>query len=103
MHFMPSPETYIKVKSGVSLRCAGSILTGAYMRLATRCAPVKNDYTACHPGKATTYVLHVVPITTHTPVRLKSNGRKETKKEEKSKKKEEKDKTRQEEQAKGRK
>ena len=40
--------------------------TGAYVSLL---APGKTDYyTACHPGKTTTYILHVVPITTHTHV-----------------------------------
>ena len=39
-------------------------------------APEKNDFTDCHPGKTTTYMLHRVLITTHTHVRLKSNGEK---------------------------
>ena len=43
--------------------------TGAYVSLL---APGKTDYTACHPRKTTTYILHVVPITTHTHDRLKS-------------------------------
>ena len=34
-------------------------------------APEKIDYTASHPGKATTYMLHVVSVITHT---LKSIG-----------------------------
>ena len=45
----------------------------------------KTDYTACHPKKTTTYILHVVSITTHTHVRLKSMGNK--KREEKTEKK----------------
>ena len=54
--------------------------TGAYV---SSLAPGKNDYnTACHPRKTTTYVLHVVSISTHTHDRRKSIGRKknETKK-----------------------
>ena len=51
--------------------------TGAYVSLL---APGKPDYTACHPRKTTTYILHVVPITKHTHDRRKSIGRKETKK-----------------------
>ena len=40
-------------------------------------APKKTYYTACHPGEnTTTYVLHVVPITTHTHVRLQVYWRK---------------------------
>ena len=39
----------------------------------------KTDYTACHPRKTTTYILQVVPITTHTHDRRKSTGKKETK------------------------
>ena len=37
--------------------------TGAYVSLL---APGKTDYTACHPRKTTTYILHVESITTHT-------------------------------------
>ena len=36
--------------------------TGAYVSLL---APGKTDYTACHPRKTTTYILHVVYIITH--------------------------------------
>ena len=46
---------------------------GAYVSLL---APGKTDYTACHPGKTTTYILDVVPITTHTHNRRKSIGKK---------------------------
>ena len=62
--------------------------TGAYVSLL---APGKTVYTACHPRKTTTYILHVVPITTHTHDRRKSIGKKETKKikEDKGKKKQE--------------
>ena len=73
--------------------------TGAYVSLL---APGKTDYTACHPGKTTTYILHVVPITTHTHVRRKSKGNKKQRKDkgkerkEKKAKKERKERKRQE-------
>ena len=54
--------------------------TGAYVSLL---APGKTDYTACYPGKTTTYILRVVPITTHTHVRLKSVGKKKQREEKK--------------------
>ena len=47
--------------------------TGAYVSLL---APGKTVYTACHPRKTTTYILHVVCITTHTQDRRKSIGKK---------------------------
>ena len=50
---------------------------GAYVSLL---APGKTDYIACHPRKTTTYILRVAPITTHTPDRRKSIGKKETNK-----------------------
>ena len=53
------------------------IHTGAYISLL---APGKTDYTACHPRKTTTYILHVVPITTHTHDRRRSIGKKKKKK-----------------------
>ena len=43
--------------------------TGAYVSLL---APRKTDYNACHPRKTTMYILHAVPITTHTHDRRKS-------------------------------
>ena len=46
--------------------------TGAYVSLL---APGKTDYTDCHPRKTTTYILHVVSITTHTHNRRKSIGK----------------------------
>ena len=52
--------------------------TGAYVSLL---APGKTDYyTACQLGKTTTYILHVVPITTHAHVRRKSIGNKKKEK-----------------------
>ena len=60
-------------------------------------APGKTDQTACHTGKTTTYILHVVPITTHTHVRHKSIGKKNRKESEKGK--ESNEKTRKQEKA----
>ena len=78
---------------------------GAYVSLLT---PGKTNYSDCHPRKTTTYILHVVSITTHTHDRHKSFGekkqrkenkikemeakRRKTKQDEKGKKREEKDK-----------
>ena len=56
--------------------------TGAYVSLL---ASRKTDYTACHSRKTTTYILHVVPITTHTHDRRKSIGKKKQRKEKKIK------------------
>ena len=55
--------------------------TGAYVSL----APGKTDYTACRPRKTTTYILHVVPIITHTHDRRKSTGKKRNRKQKKIK------------------
>ena len=92
------------------------VYTGAYVSLL---APGKTDYTACHPRKTTTCILHAVPITTHTHDRRRSIGKKETKKrknitertdkkakkkgKEKKKRQEKREKTRQEEEARKRK
>ena len=83
--------------------------TGAYVSLL---APGKIDYTACHPRKTTTYILHVVSITTHTHDRRKSvekkikerkereeNETKRKKQEKRRKRQEKQEKTRQEEEA----
>ena len=56
--------------------------TGAYVKLIP---PRKTDYTACHPRKTTTYILHVVPIRTHTHDRRRSIGKKKQRKENKTK------------------
>ena len=40
-------------------------------------------YAACHPRKNTTYILHVVLITTHTHNRRKSSGKKKQRRERK--------------------
>ena len=61
--------------------------TGAYVSLL---APGKTNYTACHPRKTTMYILHVVPITTHTHDRRKSIGKKKQRKEKKIKQRKEK-------------
>ena len=68
---MPPPETY-KIEIG-SQPTMCQVHIGAYVLLL---APGKTDYTACHPRKTTTYMLHVVPITTHRHNRRKSIGRK---------------------------
>ena len=51
--------------------------TGAYVSLL---APGMTHYTACHPRKTTTYILHVVPITTNTHDRRKSVKKKKQRK-----------------------
>ena len=64
--------------------------TGAHVSLLT---PGKTDYTACHSRNTTTYILHVVPTTTHTHTTgTQVNWKNETKK-----RKENKGKKRQEE------
>ena len=75
--FMPPPETYKSEIGSQSTMCQvhGA---GAYVSLL---APGKTDYTACHPRKTTTHILHVVSITTHTHNRRKVNWQKETNKE----------------------
>ena len=57
--------------------------TGVYVSLL---APGKTDYTTCHPRKTTTYILHVVSITTHTHIRRKSIGKKKQTKKRKERK-----------------
>ena len=54
--------------------------TGAFVSLLT---PGETDYTACHPRKTTTYILHVASITSHTHDRRKSIGEKKQRKEKK--------------------
>ena len=53
------------------------VQAGAYVSLLT---PGETKYSGCHPRKTTTYIFHVVSITTHTHDRHKSIGGKETKK-----------------------
>ena len=70
-----------------------SVLTGTYVSLL---APENTDYIACHPEKKiTTYILHVLSITTHTHVRLSPIGKKK-RKEKKRKEKKRKEKKRKE-------
>ena len=80
-------QEHIKVKSGVSLRCARSIpvRTSHYS-----CLEKMTTYTACHSRKTTTYILHVVSITTHTHDRRKSIGKNKRRREKKIKKRKEK-------------
>ena len=73
--FMPPPETYKSEIGSQSTIC--QVQAGAYVSLLT---PGETKYSDCHPRKTTTYILHVVSITTHTHDRHKSIGEKETKK-----------------------
>ena len=73
--FMPPLETYKSEIGSQSTMC--QVHTGAYVSLLT---PGETKYSDCHPRKTTTYILHVVSITTHTHNRRTSNGEKETKK-----------------------
>ena len=84
---MPSPETFNSSETGQSAYDVPGPYWGAYVSLL---APPKTDYTACHPRKTTTYILHVVPITTYTHDRRKSIGKKETRKRAKIKERKEK-------------
>ena len=81
----PPPETYKSEIWSQSTMC--QVYTGAYLSLL---APEKADYTACHPRKITTYILHVVSITTHTHDRRKSIGKKEQRTNKKRKERKEK-------------
>ena len=85
--FMPPPETY-KSEIGSQFTIC-QVYTGAYVSLL---APGKTDYTACHPRKTTTYILHVVYITTHTHDRRKSIGKKNQRREDQRKGKKRKEK-----------
>ena len=67
---MPPPATYKSEIGSQSTMC--QVHTGSYV---SPLAPGKTDYNACHPRKTTTYILHVVPITTHTHDRRKSIGK----------------------------
>ena len=86
--FMPPPERYKSEIGSLSTMC--QIQAGAYVSLLT---PGETKYSDCHPRKTTTtYILHVVSITTHTHERHKSIGEKETKKRKEDKGKERKEK-----------
>ena len=69
--FMPLPETYKSEFRKQSTMC--QVHTSAYVSLLT---PGETDYSDCHPRMTTTYILHVVFITTHTHDRRKSIGEK---------------------------
>ena len=99
--FMPPPETYKSEIGSQSTMC--QVQAGAYVSLLT---PGETKYSDCHPSETTTYILHVVSITTHTHDRHKSIGEKETKKRKEDRGKERKEKkneTRRKRQAKRRK
>ena len=61
--FMPPPETYKSEIGSLPTMC--QVHAGAYVSLL---APGKTDYTACHPRKTTTYILHVGSI----PLRIRT-------------------------------
>ena len=85
--FMPPPETYNKNEIGRQPTMC-QVHTGAYISLL---APGQTDYSAaCHQRKTTTYVIHVLPITTHTHDRRKSIGEEKQRKEKKIKERKEK-------------
>ena len=73
--FMPPPEIYKSEIGSQSTMC--QVQAGAYVSLLT---PGETKYSDCRPSKTTTYILHVVSITSHTHDRHKSIGEKETKK-----------------------
>ena len=58
--FMPPPETYKSEIGRQSTMC--QVHAGAYVSLLT---PRETNYSDCHPRKTTTYISHVVSITTH--------------------------------------
>ena len=73
---MPPPETH---KSGIgSESTICQVHAGAYVSLLT---PAETNYSDCHPRKTTTYISHVVYITTHTHDRRKSIGESKQRKE----------------------
>ena len=78
-----------KMKSGFSLRCARSILvhTSHYSRLTKPTTPLA---TQKRLSRTRCIFLHVVPITTHTRVRLKSIGKNEEQNRTENKRKEKK-------------
>ena len=78
--FMPPPETYKSVIGSQSTMC--QVHAGAYVSFLT---PGETNYSDCHPRKTTTYILHVVFITTHTHDRRESIGEKKQRKEKKRK------------------
>ena len=82
--FMSPPETYKSEIGSQATMC--KVQAGAYVSLLT---PGETNYSDCHPRKTTTYILHVVSITTHTHDRRKSRKRKQRKEEKMKERKEE--------------
>ena len=87
--FTPPPETYKSEIGSQSTMC--QVQAGAYVSLLTP-GGTKYMYSDCHSSKTTTYILHVVSITTHTHDRHKPIGEIETKKRKEDKGKERKEK-----------
>ena len=87
--FMPPPDTYKSEVRSQSTMCQAH--TGAYVSLL---ASGETNINACHPRKTTTYILHVVSITTHTHGRRKSIGEKKQREENMIQVKERKEKSR---------
>ena len=83
--FMPPPETYKSEIRSQSTMC--QVHAGAYVSLLT---PGETNYSDCHPIKTTTYIFHVLSITTHTHDRRKSIGDKKQRKDKKIKERKEK-------------
>ena len=80
---MPPPETSQSEIGSQSKMC--QVQAGAYVSLLTS---GETRYSDCHPRKTTTYILHVVSITTHTHDRRESIREKETTKRKEDKGKE---------------
>ena len=78
--YMPPPETYKSEIGSQSTIC--QVQAGAYVSLLT---PGETKYSDCHPRKTTTYILHVVSITTHS-IRTTGISQLEKKKQRKKKK-----------------
>ena len=78
--FHASTRNYKSEIGSQSTMC--QVHAGAYVSLLT---PGETNYSDCHPTKTTTYILHVVSITTHTPDRRKSIGENKQRKEKKIK------------------
>ena len=85
--FMPPPETCKSEIGSQPMMC--QVHARAYVSLL---APGETNYSDCYPMKTTTYIIHVVSITTHTHDRRKSIGEKKQTKEKKIKGKERKEK-----------
>ena len=91
---MPPPETYKSEIGSQSTKC--QVHTGSYVSLLE---PGKTDYTACHPKKTTTYILHDYHVYITRSIyhyayarQTQVNWKKETKKKKEDKGKESKEK-----------